>query len=70
MRKIYILLLLILVAMIIVPKPAYADMFSKPTATILIKGVDKPYDFELLIPYKGNVPILYEEEMYKKRFIL
>lgn len=65
MRKISIVLLLMIVAIILAPKPTYADMFSKPTATIHIKGVDVPYDFELLISYDGDVPILDDEAMYK-----
>lgn len=65
MRKISIVLLLMIVAIILAPKPTYADMFSKPTATIHIKGIDVPYDFELLIFYDGDVPILDDEAMYK-----
>ena len=66
MKKRLVLLYIILCTIIILPKPTYADMFSKPTATIEIKGVQKPYDFELLIPYNSKAEVL-ELEDYEYR---
>ncbi len=57
MRKKIILLLLIVMTLILLPKPTYADMFSKPTAEIHIQGIDVAYQIEILIFYDGVASI-------------
>ncbi len=58
MRKTSILLFLLIIILILTPKPTYADMFSKPTAEIHVIGVDQPYQLEILVFYDGFAEIL------------
>lgn len=62
MRKKYIVLLLIVLFLVLSPKPTYADMFSKPTAEIHVIGIDQPYTLEILVFYDGVADLLELEE--------
>jgi hypothetical protein len=61
MKKILILLLFLLT--IGLGYHTYADMGPKPTTTVEIIGLDKPYSFDLLYEVYKDVRVLSEEEV-------
>lgn len=63
MKKLSIFIFMILSTLVISNITINADMGPKPTAEISIKGVNKPYVLEILIPFDGDVAILDETEI-------
>lgn len=61
MKKIWVMVILILTALIVTPIIS-ADVFPKPKTLVIVKGIDKPYAFDLF--KKGSsAPILDEEAL-------
>lgn len=64
MKKTLVIITMILVALIVTPI-IHADVFPKPQTLVIIKGVDKPYSFDLL-KKSTEAPVLDEEAIKRQ----
>lgn len=64
MKKTLVMVVMILTALIVTPIIS-ADVFPKPQTLVIVKGIDKPYAFDLL-KEGSNAPILDDEALQKQ----